>query len=137
MEGRSCERTASQEHVNIACHEAEALAVSGKTMSAIWGGDVEVNGGPHSQDYISRTSPDKVVPQNVKTNKRGRHSGRKFGGMDPVEKGHGQRNRQAYRKDQDHEMAYISTPSPLAMGGACGKKARHDELRGGDGLCLP
>ena len=62
VEGRSCERTASLEHVNVACHEAEALAVSGETMSAIWGGDMEVNAGPHSQDYISRTGPCEVVP---------------------------------------------------------------------------
>ena len=137
MEGRPRERTASTEYIYVSRYEAETLAILGETMFAVWGRIVEVDAGPHSQDHISGTGPHEVVPQDVETNKWGGHSGRKSCGVDPVEKGHGQRNRQAHREDQNHEMAYNGTPSPLAMGGACGQKAWHHELRGGDGLYLP
>ena len=61
MEGGTRQRTAPQEHVNVAHHEAKALAITGEAMSAIWGGDMEVDAGPNCQNYISRTSPNEVV----------------------------------------------------------------------------
>ena len=67
-------------------------------MPTVRSTNMEIDTGANRKDNLSGKKPHEVVLEDEQANQWDRYGGGKLGNMGQVERGHGQRNRQAHRK---------------------------------------
>ena len=133
LESRARECNAIKEHFGLPRHEVKVVTGACNAVSVVRSTNVEID-----TELIAKiiSAERSLTRWCLRMNKQANGTGtaEENLNMDPVERGHGQRNRQAHRKDEMCKVAHHGPPATLAVGRARGKEAGNRELRGGNGL---